>query len=94
MDVEFLVDAGDVLLHRPITDAELLGDFLEQQALGEQIEGLALARPQMHEVPTGAGAVLKACTTRRAMLADIGAPPARISLIAAMSWAERTGLSK
>jgi antitoxin component of RelBE/YafQ-DinJ toxin-antitoxin module len=57
--VEFLVDAPAVGVHGGKSNAELVGDFLEEIALRNQFENLALALGQGLHLPAGSSAFLK-----------------------------------
>src|SRR6185503_5364277 len=46
-DLQLLVNATDVGVHRFVADAEFLGDFLVEKSLAEEIEHLFLARRKL-----------------------------------------------
>ena len=57
--VKFLIDATAVGMHGGKSNAELVGDFLEEIALRNQFENLALALGQGLHLPAGSSAFLK-----------------------------------
>ena len=95
-DLELLVNAADVGADRGDADAELVGDFLVEEALGEEFEDLLLAGERVAiSAVAGVGSVrAKDWTTLRAMALLMGEPPWRIWSMAARSSSRRVPLRR